>query len=101
MELKLMTSEKKLALRKNIKKSLYFFIPMVLFITVLWGFGGLNARDNALRHANLDKNDVSYIRFSFDLDDLIPQYEVSWYQGTREMEYTVHAISGSLLEIDS
>lgn len=69
-------------------------------LTALWVAGGINATNNALIHANLTKDQVSHIRFEFEMERFIPEYQVSWYENQREIEYTVHAITGELLEID-
>ncbi|MFI3116075.1 MAG: hypothetical protein R3Y12_08050 [Clostridia bacterium] len=68
---------------------------LAVFITF-----GIKATESALYHANLTKNDVSYIRFDFEFDDFLPEYDVKWNIGMREYEYTVHAITGDLLGMD-
>ncbi|MFI3253453.1 MAG: hypothetical protein R3Y63_03825 [Eubacteriales bacterium] len=87
-------------MKKYFKVAIFTGIPVILACALIWGVGGMKASDSALGHANLQKNQVSYLRFELDLDDFIPRYEVSWYEGQTKSEYTVHAISGQLLEVD-
>lgn len=96
-----MNIENKEATVKCAKKILLFALIVLLALAIIWVIGGNKASENALNHANLSKEDVSFIRYEFDFDNFIPTYEVSWYQDSREMEYTVHAITGQLLEIDN
>lgn len=79
------------------KKILAVVLVTLLVMGSIWAIGGQKASENALIHANLNKNQVSFIRYEFDFDDFIPTYEVSWYQDSREAEYTVHAFTGQLL----
>lgn len=82
------------------KKVLFCTVPLLLLWTAIWGYGGYRASEKALIHAEANRNQVSFVRFNLDLDDFIPLYEVSWYEGTRETEVTVHALTGQLMEID-
>lgn len=82
------------------KKALLFATPIIVLSALAWGMLGYRASQTALLHANLSRDDVSYIRIQFDLDDMIPQYEVSWYENSRQVEYVVHAFDGQILEID-
>lgn len=75
-------------------------LPVTLVGGVVWCVGGLSASEQALAHAQRSRDEVSYVRFELDLDDFIPRYEVSWYEGTREVECTVHALTGQLIELD-
>ncbi|MFI3251259.1 MAG: hypothetical protein R3Y07_09940 [Eubacteriales bacterium] len=95
-----MNLPKKEQMLKTIKGVALYAVPLLLVWVSIWGFGGYQASEYALHHANVTRNDVSFIRFNLDLDDFIPQYEVSWYQGTREAEVTVHAFTGQLLDLD-
>lgn len=81
------------------KVGLVLLATVVLFGSI-WAYGGIRASGQALGYANLSKNDVSYVRFELDLDDMLPKYDVKWYEGQREVEYTVHALTGQLLEVD-
>lgn len=87
-------------LKKGWKKILPMVVGVLLLWTAIWGYGGYMATENALHHANVSRNQVAFIRFNLDLDDFIPQYEVSWYEGNRETEVTVHAFTGQLMDID-
>lgn len=85
---------------KAFKVSIASIIAVVIAVTALWIAGGIYATNNALAHANLTKDQVSHIRFEFECERFIPEYQVSWYQDKREVEYTVHAFTGELLEVD-
>ncbi len=87
-------------MKKRVKTFLLFAIPTLLLFGAIWTVGGIQASNHALSHANLTRNQVSYLRFSLDVDDFIPTYEVSWYQNAREVEYTVHAVTGQLMGWD-
>lgn len=87
-------------MKKNIKTFLMFAIPTLVLFVGIWTAGGIQASNHALNHANLSRNEVNFIRFSLDLDDFIPTYEVSWYENAREVEYTVHAVTGQLIGWD-
>lgn len=91
---------KKMQMKTLCKKVLLFAVPSLVVWTAIWGYGGYCASEQALNHANVSRSEVSFVRFNLDLDDFIPQYEVSWYQGTREAEVTVHALTGQLMDID-
>lgn len=83
-----------------LKKILYCIIGISIILGGLWFSGGIYAVNNAFAHADLTKEQVSLVRFEFEFDDFIPQYEVSWHQNRSEIEYTVHAFTGQLLKID-
>lgn len=86
--------------KKTLKSMVIITIALALVFITAWAVGGANAIDNALAHAGITSDQVSFIRFELDLDDMLPRYEVKWYQGMQEVEYTVHAFTGQLLEID-
>ncbi len=54
----------------------------------------------ALAHANLTESGVTGLRCKLDYDDGIAEYEVEWYVGRTEYEYTIHAGTGTILEFD-
>lgn len=58
------------------------------------------AKSIALAHANLTESGVTGLRCVLDYDDGIAEYEVEWYVGRTEYEYTIHAGSGTILEFD-
>lgn len=90
----------KVVKNKTFKAVAISAIVVGIAVTALWVVGGFYAIDNALNHANLTKDQVSFIRFEFEMEKFIPEYQVSWYEDKREVEYTVHAFTGQLLEID-
>lgn len=86
--------------KQGVKKALLCALPAVAIAVSVWGYGGVHASNLALSHANLNRDQVSFVRFELDLDDFIPRYDVSWHEGMRETEYTIHAITGQIMEID-
>ncbi len=58
------------------------------------------AKSIALQDADINDNDINYIKCEFDYDDGNPEYEVEWKIGNMEYEYTISAVDGSILERD-
>lgn len=84
-------------LDKRILIAIYTVLGLLLCCFIMFITFGIKASSSALNYANLTKNDVSYIRFSFEFEDLLPEYEVKWNIGMREHEYKVHAFTGEIL----
>ena len=61
------------------------------------------AKEIALNHANLSKNQVSYINAHSDYDDGIQVYDVSLYVNDVEYSYEINAQNGNIVsyEMDS
>ena len=65
------------------------------------------AEDIALAHAGIARADVLYLHTEADRDDGIPEYEVEFGvalpdgTGYTEYEYTVHADTGVILELET
>ena len=61
------------------------------------------AKEIALNHANLSKNQVSYINAHLDYDDGIQVYDVSLYVNDVEYSYEINAQNGNIVsyEMDS
>ena len=61
------------------------------------------AKEIALNHSNLSKNQVSYINAHSDYDDGIQVYDVSLYVNDVEYSYEINAQNGNIVsyEMDS
>lgn len=55
------------------------------------------AKEIALNHANLSKNQVSYINAHLDYDDGIQVYDVSLYVNDVEYSYEINAQNGNIV----
>lgn len=55
------------------------------------------AKATALTHAGLSESDVTYIYASLDWDDGRQEYEVEFFSGSTEYEYTINAATGSII----
>ncbi len=51
----------------------------------------------ALEHAGFSADQVQYLRTEYEVDDRIPEYEVSFHEGRWEYEYEIHAETGEIL----
>ena len=51
----------------------------------------------ALKHAKLAAESVVGLHSDYDVDDGIPEWEIEFYNGDWEYEYTVHAETGAIL----
>ena len=58
------------------------------------------AKNIALQDAGVDAADVTNIRINLDYDDGRQEYDVDFYEGTKEYEYTISAEDGRILEKD-
>lgn len=54
----------------------------------------------ALEHAGFTADQVSYLRTEYEIDDGIPQYEVSFHEGRWEYDYEINAETGAILSYD-
>lgn len=57
-----------------------------------------SAKNIALSDAGLDAAEVSFSKIKYENDDRQVVYEVDFYQGQQEYEYTIHACSGEILK---
>ncbi len=62
--------------------------------------GEARAKEIALQHAGVSANETQILFVKQDWDDGIPVYEVEFYQGNKEYDYTIHAIDGSIIDFD-
>ena len=51
----------------------------------------------ALKNAGLTGVTVTGLRSEYDIDDGIPEWEIEFYSGSWEYEYTIHAETGAIL----
>ena len=58
------------------------------------------AKDIALKHANLTSDQVSFIRIESDIDNGVKKYNVEFYSGNTEYDYEIDAANGNILEYD-
>ena len=58
------------------------------------------AKQIALDHAKLNEGDVRFIKAELDYDDGRMEYEVEFYLGRTEYDYTIDAVSGDILKYD-
>lgn len=59
------------------------------------------AKSIALNHAGLSASDVTFSKAKLENDDGYTVYEVEFYHGGMEYDYTIEAYSGTILEYDS
>lgn len=57
-----------------------------------------DAKRIALDHAGLSEDSVKRLNTYLEYDDGIEQYEVQFYEGTTEYDYTIDAVNGTILE---
>lgn len=58
------------------------------------------AKNAALSHAGFLSSEVRFTKAEFDWDDGIAVYEIEFYKGAREYEYTINASDGTILGYD-
>ena len=58
------------------------------------------AKEIALNHANLNESDVQFAKAKLENDDGRMEYEIEFYVGRTEYDYTIDAVSGNILEYD-
>ena len=58
------------------------------------------AKQTALNHAGLTESEVSRLQVKFDYDDGRAEYDVDFHVDRTEYDYTIDAVSGSILEVD-
>ena len=58
------------------------------------------AKEIALNHANLNETDVEFAKTKLENDDGRVEYEIEFYFGRTEYEYTIDAVSGNIIEYD-
>ena len=58
------------------------------------------AKEIALNHADLNEADVMFKKAKLENDDGSVEYEIEFYSGRTEYEYTIDAVSGNIIEYD-
>ena len=58
------------------------------------------AKEIALNHANLSETDVVFTKAKLENDDHRVEYEIEFYVGRTEYEYSIDAVSGNIIEYD-
>lgn len=54
----------------------------------------------ALEHAGLTADQITGLRAEFDPDDGRREWDVDFYSGGYEYDYTIHAETGKILDVD-
>ena len=58
------------------------------------------AAEIALEHAGFTADAVQYLHAEYEIDNGIPQYDVSFYADHREYDYEIHADTGEILSFE-
>lgn len=58
------------------------------------------AKEIALNHAQLNESDVQFAKAKLENDDGRVEYEIEFYSGRTEYDYTIDAVSGNIIEYD-
>ena len=55
------------------------------------------AKNIALEHAKVSPNEAGFIQVKQDYDDGMVEYEIEFYKGNTEYEYTINAANGQII----
>ena len=58
------------------------------------------AKQIALKHANLASDKVSFLRSELDIDDGVKKYEIEFNYNSKEYSYEIDAITGNILSYE-
>ena len=58
------------------------------------------AKEIALNHAQMNESDVQFAKAKLENDDGGAEYEIEFYSGSTEYDYTIDAVSGNIIEYD-
>ena len=58
------------------------------------------AKDIALKHANLSSDQVTFVRDKIDFDNGVKKYDIEFYYENKEYDYEINAINGEIIEYD-
>lgn len=58
------------------------------------------AKEIALKHANLSENQVTLIKAGQELDDGIDKYDIEFYFDNKEYDYDINANTGEIISYD-
>ena len=56
------------------------------------------AKEIALKHANLTSNQVSFVKSELEYDDGIQKYDIEFYYNNMEYNYEINANTGNILK---
>lgn len=59
------------------------------------------AKDIALKHANLTKDKVQFIKTEESMDDGVEKYDIEFYADKTEYDYEINAQTGEVIEYDT
>lgn len=92
--------ETKAKAKKTLKTTLITVVAVSVLLLGLFFYGGNRASNFALEHANLSRNQVSFLHYEFDMEHFLPCYQVEWIADGMEYEIDVHAFNGYILKTD-
>lgn len=58
------------------------------------------AKEIALRNANLNESEVNFINSRLETDNGIKKYDIEFYHENKEYDYEINALDGSIIEMD-
>ncbi|BDU83835.1 PepSY domain-containing protein [Clostridium perfringens] len=58
------------------------------------------AKEIALKHANISESQVTFIKADKELDDGIEKYDINFYCDNKEYEYEINANTGDVVSFD-
>lgn len=58
------------------------------------------AKEIARNHAQMNESDVQFTKAKLETDDGSVEYEIEFYSGRTEYDYTIDAVSGNIIEYD-
>jgi uncharacterized membrane protein YkoI len=58
------------------------------------------AKEIALKHANLTSDEVSFIKVETDLDNGVEKYDIEFYYENKEYDYEINASDGQIIKYD-
>lgn len=58
------------------------------------------AKEIALRNANLSEDEVTFISSKLESDNNIKKYDIEFYHENKEYDYEINALDGSIIEMD-
>ena len=58
------------------------------------------AREIALKHANLKENQVNFLKENLEVDDGVEIYNIEFSFENKEFDYEINAITGEIIEFD-
>lgn len=58
------------------------------------------AKEIAIKHANLTSDQVSFIRTETDFDNGVEKYDIEFYHNNKEYDYEINASDGQIMKFD-